>query len=76
MGKHRSKQDKLAARNYRIVEHLRERFMSRHGVELTKDRRLMLLNQINNGVADVLSTAARGRKFYRVYIYSSQLPLA
>ena len=72
MGKRKSKQDNLADRNYRIVEHLRSRFMSRHGVELTKKRRLMLLEQIRTGIAKRLSLADKGRIFYRVYIYSNE----
>jgi len=59
-------------RTHQIVEHLRERFKERHGIELTRNRRLMLLNQIRDGVAEAMYYFKNGKILYRVFIYSNE----
>jgi len=62
-----------ADRNNKIVLHLRQRFQERHGVELTRDRRLMLLQQIKSGVqAKRLFRLTDDKFLYRVYLYSNE----
>lgn len=61
-----------ADRNHKIVEHLRDRFKERHGIELTRDRRMMLLRQIHSGVAKELHKVSFDKSLYRVYIYSNK----
>lgn len=59
-------------RNYKIVEHLRERFLQRHRIDLTRNRRMMLLRQISTGIAKLLFTTKNGKKLYRVKLYSNE----
>jgi hypothetical protein len=62
----------IATRNSKIAEHLQKRFKERHGVELTRNRRLMLVNQIESGLAKFLSLTPNGKKLYRVMLYSNK----
>ena len=62
----------IAKRNSKIAEHLQKRFKERHGVELTRNRRLMLMNQIETGLAKFLSLTPNGKKLYRVVLYSNE----
>jgi hypothetical protein len=62
----------IAKRNSDIASHLQKRFKERHGVELTRNRRLMLMTQIDTGLAKFLSLTPNGKKLYRVVLYSNQ----
>jgi len=62
-----------AERNHEIVEHLRERFRARYGIELSRELRLKLIQQIHNGTAKPLSKNGHNAEMYRVYIYSNDL---
>ena len=60
-------------RNNRIATHLAKRFKDRHGVDMTRDRRLMLLKQIDNGVGKFLFMFPNRDRIYRVLLYSNDL---
>lgn len=62
-------------RNGRIATHLAKRFKDRHGVELTRERRLMLLKQIDNGVGKFLFMFPNRDRIYRVLLYSNDLKM-
>jgi hypothetical protein len=61
----------IALRNSKIAGHLQKRFKERHGIELTRNRRMMLMNQIQNGMAKFLSQTNNGKMLYRVFLYSN-----
>jgi hypothetical protein len=54
-----------------ITLHLQARFLERHGVELTRNRRMLLRTQIKNGVAKRLYTYRNGKILYRVFLYDN-----
>ena len=62
----------MCHKNERIVTHLMQRFKERHGIELTKARRLMLIKQIQTGVGKQLYLLSNGRYLYRVMLYSNE----
>ena len=62
---------KTKRKSSNIAEHLQKRFKERHGIELTRTRRLMLLTQIQNGVAKKLSHTPNGKTLYRVFLYNN-----
>jgi hypothetical protein len=62
----------IAKRNSDIAAHLQKRFKERHGIELTRNRRLMLMSQIQSGVGLFLSQTSNGKKLYRVLLYNNQ----
>ena len=55
--------------NHKIVEHLRQRFKTRHGVELTKKKRMMLLDQIHSKIGRQLFVMRDGSELWRVRLY-------
>lgn len=59
-----------ATRNHKIVEHLRQRFKERHGVELTKNRRMMLLSQIHKNVASLTARIHEKAELWKVELYN------
>ena len=54
----------------KITLHLQQRFAERHNVTLTKNRRMMLRQQIKNGVGKLLSIQ-KNKKLYRVFLYNN-----
>jgi len=58
-------------RNSKIAEHLQKRFKERHNIELTRNRRLMLLRQIQGGIAKKLSHTKNKKTLYRVFLYNN-----
>ena len=54
-----------------IVDHLRQRFKDRFGIELTRDLRLSLITQIKTKKAEHLYTF-KGAELWRVFIYNDK----
>ena len=59
-----------AKRNHAIVEHLRLRFKERYNIELTRDRRISLLNQINKNIGQLTTVIKLNTELWRVEIYN------
>ena len=63
-----AKVSQYAKKMEQIALHLQQRFMERHGIELTKQKRLALLHQIQDGVAKKLFVTRDKRELYRVVL--------
>ena len=63
----------LDKRNHKIVEHLRTRFLERWGVELTRTKRMSLLNQIQAGSASLTTRLKSGIELWKVRLYNQEL---
>jgi len=60
----------IATRNHEIVEHLRKRFKERYNVELTKNRRMMLLTQIHKNFGSLTCVMKPNSELWKVELYN------
>jgi len=56
----------------KTIEHLQKRFKSRHGIELSRAKRFMILKQIHNGVASQLYVLKKNTEYWRVKLYDQE----
>lgn len=62
----------IAKRNYEIVEHLRQRFKERYDIELTKNKRMMLLNQIRKKIGSQTCMIRKDIELWKVELYNQK----
>jgi len=61
-----------AKKNHEIVEHLRLRFKERYNIELNRDRRIKLLNQIQKNIGSLTAKLPSGAELWRVAMYNQE----